>query len=191
MMSLNHQEYTFPDEVPVLSSKRLNLVELTEDHVKDIFEIYSNDYVTKYDDCYSFTSINHALDAINLFKQSFENRTGIRWGISIKNEKKIIGNIGFSHFEPFHTGKVGFALNVKYWNMGICTEAIREVLQFGFNVLKIHRVEAESHPKNIASGQVLEKNGFKKEGRLRDFAFWKGSHQTIDMYSKLSQDPNN
>ena len=187
-MISNFPETIFPAEVPVLSTKRLQLIEITENHVEDIFEIYSNDNVTEYDDCYSFTSIDHAVQTVNIFKQIFAEKTGIRWGITFKNEKKLIGNIGFNHFQPFLTGKLGFALNEQYWNRGICSEAIEEVVRYGFNTLKIHRIEAETRPENIGSRKVLEKNGFKEEGTLRDFVFWKGVHQTIVMHSILSGD---
>jgi RimJ/RimL family protein N-acetyltransferase len=187
-MFFENHEAIFPKQVPVLSTNRLDLIEITDDHIQDIFQIYSNDNVTKYDDCYSFTSLDHAADAVNLFKQVFKNKTGIRWAITFKNEKKLIGNIGFNQFQSFHTGKIGFALNEQFWGMGICTEAIREVVRYGFDTLKIHRIEAETHPENTGSGLVLTKNGFKREGTLRDFVFWKGVHQTIVMYSKISGD---
>ena len=183
---ISNNEIKFPLEVPNLSTKRLQLIKISENHIEDIFNIYSNDNVTKYDDCFSFTSLDHAAEAVDIFKKVFADKTGIRWGITFKNEKTLIGNIGFNHFEPFHTGKIGFALNEQYWGMGICTEAIGEVLCYGFDTLKIHRIEAETHPKNMGSRKVLEKNGFKQEGTLRDFVFWKGVHQTIVMFSILS-----
>ena len=75
-----------------------------------------------------------------------------------------------------------------YWNRGIITEAVRAVNYFGFNTLKIHRIEAGVTPGNIVSEKVLLKSGFIKEGTIREREFWKGKHQTYWFYSKLSTD---
>ena len=66
-MFVYNNESLFPAEVPGLSTKRLDLIEITEEHIDDLYEICSNNYVTKYDDCFSFVSKNNAIEAVISF----------------------------------------------------------------------------------------------------------------------------
>ncbi|MDZ7693856.1 MAG: GNAT family protein [Balneolaceae bacterium] len=55
-----------------------------------------------------------------------------------------------------------------FWNNGYATEAIREVLIFGFDEINIHKILATHLLNNPASGKVMAKNGMVKEGELKD-----------------------
>ncbi|MDR1403310.1 MAG: GNAT family N-acetyltransferase [Tannerellaceae bacterium] len=56
-----------------------------------------------------------------------------------------------------------YDLQREYWNNGYITEALKVVIDFGFNSLEINRIEAEVMQSNVASEKVLEKPGFKNE----------------------------
>ncbi len=175
-------------EFPVLETERLTFIEITKDSTTDIFDIFSNDNVTKYYNCYPFKLKEEALKVIDLLKERFKTGTGIRWGITLRNNKNIIGTIGFNRYQSNAVGILGYDLNEDYWKQGIISEAINKVIKYGFNKLHIHRIEAEVVPDNIASIKVLEKNAFTKEGTLRDKGFWKNEHHTLILYSKLRTD---
>jgi len=59
------------------------------------------------------------------------------------------------------TFTLGYAIGRKYWNKGITTSAIKKIISFGFNRLKIKKIVADNDEDNPASGRVLEKNKFK------------------------------
>jgi ribosomal-protein-alanine N-acetyltransferase len=48
------------------------------------------------------------------------------------------------------------------------TEALTAMIQFGFDHLHLHRIEAQVAYPNLASARLLERLGFQEEGRLRD-----------------------
>ena len=48
------------------------------------------------------------------------------------------------------------------------TEALTAMIQFGFEHIHVHRIEAQVAYPNRASARLLEKLGFQEEGRLRD-----------------------
>lgn len=66
---------------------------------------------------------------------------------------------------------VGYWLARKYWGQGIMVEAMKMVLNFGFNQLKLHRIESSHFKENHRSGRVQEKCGLKKEGIKKDDIF--------------------
>ena len=83
---------------------------------------------------------------------------------------------------------MGYDLHVDYWNKGYITEALSEIVNFGFDTLEINRIEAEVMQGNVASERVLSKLGFTKEGILRDWMYWNNKHYNMVMYSLLKND---
>ncbi len=67
----------------------------------------------------------------------------------------------------YNRAEVWFKLHVDFWNQGYTTEALKAILDFGFDKLKLHRIEAGCAVDNIGSIKVLEKTGFTREGRGR------------------------
>ena len=62
---------------------------------------------------------------------------------------------------------IGYAMSEKYWNKGIMTEAVKEIIKYGFNDLKLELISAYCYPYNKSSKRVLQKNGFQYEGTLK------------------------
>jgi len=67
----------------------------------------------------------------------------------------------------FRTAEIWYKLDSKYWNKGFGTEALSRLLDFGFDELKLHRIEAGCAVRNLASIRILEKVGMIKEGQKR------------------------
>ncbi len=100
---------------------------------------------------------NKASDIVNYtfaIKQSSDDKfTGL---IALKRGNK-----------KYKKAEVWYKLNSKYWNKGFGTEALSKILDFGFNELELHRIEAGCAVENIASIKLLEKVGMTQEGRKR------------------------
>jgi ribosomal-protein-alanine N-acetyltransferase len=79
----------------------------------------------------------------------------------------LVGGIGLSVTKPFDRAEIGYWLGVPYWGRGYVTEAVGAILQFGFEELGLNRLYAGYFSRNAASGRVMEKNGMKLEGTLR------------------------
>ena len=82
----------------------------------------------------------------------------------------------------------GYSLNRSYWNRGIMTEALDEVLRYGFEQLRLNRIEAQYETDNPASGRVMEKAGMVREGVLRQRLKNKGRFVDVVLCAVLSQD---
>lgn len=90
-----------------------------------------------------------------------------------KDERRVMGDCGFHTWFPDHfRAEIGYGLIQEAdRRKGYMTEAIREVLNYGFTVMNLNRVEALIAPGNIASLKVIESMGFKQEGILREHYF--------------------
>jgi len=106
----------------------------------------------------------------------------------MKGQQKIIGTVGFNNFIKLHRANIGYDLQTDHWNKGYITEALKAVINYGFNKLEINRIEAEVMQGNIISERVLTKLNFKNEGVLREWMFWNEKHYDMTMFSLLKAD---
>ncbi|QED49076.1 GNAT family N-acetyltransferase [Cytobacillus dafuensis] len=169
-----HFEKTFV-EFPELETEKVILRKLQMSDAPRMFSYFSKDEVTKFYDLDTFTSEKQASDLIERLLNRYNERKQIRWAIVLKETGLFIGTCGFHAIEEEHwKAEIGYELHPDNWGQGIMTEVIGAVIQYGFNEMKLNRIEAFYDPKNISSGRVLEKNGFVYEGLLKKRFFEKG-----------------
>ena len=173
------------EDFPELKTERLNLIEIKQSYLNDYYKLFSDKRVTKFYNIIPFREEKEAQKYLDWFKNQFKAKLGIRWGIVLKGQKHIIGTLGYNNFLKNHRANLGYDLQFKFWNKGIITEALREIIGFGFDKLEINRIEAEVMQGNIASEKVLSKLGFKKEGVLRNWMYWNEKYYDMTMFSLL------
>jgi len=82
---------------------------------------------------------------------------------------KLIGAVSADSLDSAaaHRAEIGYWLARPYWGKGIMTDAVRSYVGYAFTELHLVKLTAHTFEINLASARVLEKNGFKLEGRLR------------------------
>lgn len=112
------------------------------------------------------------------------------FGIYPKDSEQLIGHISLYAIKrlPYSSAFIGYSIDEDFTRQGIATEAVNRVVQFAFNVVNLHRIEAYVSPKNIASVKVLEKANFQREGLLRELLFINGKWEDHYMYSLLQNE---
>ncbi len=91
------------------------------------------------------------------------------FAIETKIEAEFIGLFGFKIGDKkYKRAEVWYKIDSNHWQKGYATTALKAVLDFGFTILKLHRIEAGCAVDNIASIKVLEKVGMIREGRGRE-----------------------
>jgi ribosomal-protein-alanine N-acetyltransferase len=173
---------------PSLHTKRLDLIEIRQRHLADIFKLFSDDRVTRFYNVVTLKKEDEAQKYLDWFRNCIAEKTGIRWGIALKGSSSLVGTVGFNSFARQHRANVGYDLQHEFWNKGYVTEALEAVIGFGFKQLGINRIEAEVMQGNTASERVLKKLGFTKEGTLRDWMYWNEKHYDMNMFSLLRSD---
>lgn len=173
---------------PVLETERLELVEITNSHVKDIQELFESKEIRKFYHILPFKTEQDSKNLIKFYRYRFKENSGIRWGITLKYRKNIIGTIGFIHFSTNHKAVIGYELRPDYWKRGYMTEALNEILSFGFNELNVNRIEAEVMQGNENSEKLLYKLSFKKEGVLKQWTLFNENHYDMSMFALLKSE---
>ncbi len=116
-----------------------------------------------------------------------ETNEGINWAITLKGNNKLIGFIGHYRIKWEHfRSEIGYMLSPDFQGKGIITEALKLVIDYGFNEMNMHSFEAVIDPKNTASARVLEKNNFTKEAHFKENEFFDGRFLDTFLYSLLN-----
>lgn len=174
---------------PVMETERLRLRKIEVQDAENMLTYLQDPDVMEYYGLPPFVSTEQVLDEIAWYNKIFTQQTGIRWGITLKDEDKIIGSLGFLNWVPMHHRvDIGYELNQEYWGKGIASEALQAVLAYGFETMELERVQALIEPANLASIHLVEKHGFLREGLLRNYEFGNGKFDDLLMYAILKED---
>ena len=84
---------------------------------------------------------------------------------------KVVGLAGLNEIVrgAFQSCFLSYKVDAGLWGRGYGTEAIEAVTGWGFRVLKLHRIEANMMPWNLASRRAAEKAGYTVEGLSRKY----------------------
>ena len=153
-----------------LETERLFLRPLTANDLEFVFRHFSDPAIKRYlfDD--DPVTTREQAQAIIDFYLSPVSKPYNRWVITRKSDGCASGTCGYHKWQRQHQrAEIGYDLEKAAWRPGYMTEALRVVLQHGFEQMGLNRVEALVYPENAASVRVLEHLGFQKEGLLRQY----------------------
>lgn len=180
-----HKENIFKN-LPQLETERLILRKINMNDAKDLFAYGSNPEITKYVCWQTYKSKEDAVSFINKTLEQYSNGAVSPWGIVIKEHNKLIGTCGFIRYDPDHNkGELAYALSCDYWNKGIMTEAVKKIIEFGFENMDLNKVQARCIKENIGSEKVMIKSGMKFDGILRNDILLKDNYFDLKVYSIL------
>ncbi len=153
------------------------------------FQIHTDPEIMKYYGILPYDSLEKSKEHLDWLAKLHREEVGLRWIITYKDEDECIGDVGFYDYEKKHSrAEIGYILGKEHWGKGIMTEAIKAALDYGFNEIKLNRVQALIDPRNEASKRVAEKHGFKYEGTFRDYEYEHGGFIDLNMYSALKSE---
>jgi len=176
-------------KIPVIETERLILRELSLEDTDNVFEYASIPEVTAFLLWHPNQSRHDSINFINFAKDLFEKKISIIFCIELKEDKKIVGIFDIRITELINNCcEIGYVLVNKYWNRGIIPEGLRSIIKYGFNELKINRIEAKCDSEDIGSSQILEKAGMQYEGTMREKVYVKDKYRSMKMYSILKRE---
>ena len=179
-------EFEF-SEVPAIETERLTLRRITADDLGDWMAVWHSPGVLDY--LIDFEGVPQEVmgrEIVEWAERIFAEKSGIRWALTLKSNRGMIGSCGFHLFDRRHQRvEIGYELHSDYWRQGLMSEAVGAVLDFCFNTLAVHRVEADVVEGNAASAALLTKAGFTLEGVWRDRVYKRGAWQSLWQFGFL------
>ncbi|WP_298306039.1 GNAT family N-acetyltransferase [Flavobacterium sp.] len=171
-----------------LETERLLLRRVSIDDLNEILELRGNPETMKFIPRPLVKTEEDALNHFKMIDEKIEKNEGINWAITVKGNPKLIGIIGHYRIQPEnHRCEIGYMILPQYNGQGIVTEAIKAVLEYGFEDMNMHSIEAVIDPDNIASERVLQKNGFVKEAHILENEYYDGKFWDTVIYSILKR----
>ncbi len=109
----------------------------------------------------------------------FQRHTALRLHVFLKESGALIGMANFANLRRgvSQCCGLGYRMDGQLQGQGLMTEALARGIQFIFDDLNFHRIEANFIPHNLASGRVLEKLGFRREGLAERYLLIDGKWQ--------------
>lgn len=108
-----------------------------------------------------------AIDWIRGHEKQREEHDNHIFAIRLRDSLELIGciNIGFNG--KHDRGYIGYWVGFDYWSKGYCTEALKEIIKYGFSFDNVNKIWAEHKTMNVPSGKVMEKARMTHEGIMR------------------------
>ena len=124
---------------------------------------------------------------INKITKGINEDKLVYWGITLKVDDSLIGTICLWNISrENYRSELGYELMPKYQGQGLMQEAFIRVVDFAFNTLGFHTLEANVNPRNKRSIKLLEKNEFVREAYFKENYFYEGEFLDTAIYSKIS-----
>ena len=172
--------------IPTLRTERLTLRRMSINDTDDMFDYAKRQDVTEYLLWYPHQSKKYTSDYLRYIGTRYNLGEFYDWAVIETQSGRMIGTCGFTRFDlPHNSAEIGYVLNPEFHGKGYATEAAERVLEFGFEDLSLHRIEAKFMQGNDASLHVMKKLGMKFEGYHRDALFVKGKYRTVGYASIL------
>ena len=150
---------------PQLHTPRLTLRKLTVDDIPSLVKYADNRNISDYilNIPYPYREPD-AVFRLSYIHQGFTAKSRFIFAIILKNNNECIGEISIHLDDKTSGGQIAYWIGESHWNNGYATEAIRSVLNFGFERLHLDIIYATVDEENNASIKVLEHNNLNKTG---------------------------
>ena len=173
------------DNFPVLESERTILRQLIESDLKHVYKGLSHPEVIKYYGV-SFNSLEATKKQMQWFSDLEKNKNGVWWAISSKFEGTFLGAGGLNNVcKKNKNAEIGFWLLRENWGNGLMTEIIPLILNYAFQNMGLHRIEAFVETENTNCKKALKKLNFSLEGTMNQCEIKNGEFISLDIYSKF------
>lgn len=153
-------------QAPVLLTKRLRLRPVVEADADALFAICAEPNLGPNA---GWKPHETAEETKQLIREVFSSPNV--WAIERLDTQSLIGTVGLMEDEKRENPRImtiGYSLSETAWGNGFMTEAVRGVLRYAFEELKLRAVSATCYPFNERSRRVLLKCGFEAEGVLQE-----------------------
>ena len=182
MLELNYKPF------PILESERLRFRKLTDADVDEVIALRGSKQNMQFIPRPLITNTEEALAYIKMINDKIEENTDINWAVTEKGSDKCIGIMGFYRTQPEHyRTELGYMIVSEHNGKGYVTEAVKTLLNFAFNTLNFHSIEAVIDSRHVASERVLQKNGFEKEAHFKENFYYNNEFTDTVIYSLLKR----
>ena len=179
-------------DMKILETPRLIIRGWELNDADDLFDYAQSDQVGPNAGWLPHKDVEESRRIIQMFRADAHT-----YALVLKAENRVIGSIGLHKRKPDEPDwsffrkqmELGFALSYKYWGQGIVPEAVKEILRFAFEELKLDEIYCGHFDFNAQSKRVIEKTGFTYDHTLtKKIETLNNEERTIIFYKMSRKD---
>lgn len=178
-----------PKPLPTLNTDRLILRPMERSDFADMYDYARREDTSRYLVWTPHPSPEYTRSYLSMIMRLYRKGQFFDWAIVERYSGRMIGTCGFSRLDLHHrVGEIGYVLNPSRHGRGYATEAVRKVLEYGFLVMELNRIEGRYMVENMPSRRVMERCGLTFEGVLRQSMRVKGVYRDIGICSVMKEE---
>jgi RimJ/RimL family protein N-acetyltransferase len=120
---------------------------------------------------------------IRTHPERFARGEGAEFAVVLRECGDLVGAVGLSKSRRHDRAEIGYWIGVPCWGHGYATEAVRAVMRVAFADFALNRIEGHHFSRNPASGRVLQKAGFHREGLARQYVRKGEAYEDCEFYA--------
>ena len=175
----------------LLNTERLTIREFSRGDL-GAFQAISSDPTVARHLAFGPTSREESRALIDFAMSSRREAPRLQYALALVEQTtgELIGSCGLAlAAEQPRVAEVYFALRPSSWGRGYATEALKAIISFGVDTLKLHRIWGQAMIANQAAALVMRKAGMSHEGMIRKAISKGGRWEDAFQYSILESDP--
>lgn len=175
-----------------LETERLIIREHETSDAENLYQMMSSPIVMQYLDL-PHSSITQSLDYITWFKNESTSHNRRHWNLAIikKESGAYVGKVHLSVETDYIVdgrADISYALRTEYWGKGFASESATRMIDYAFDILRLHKITAGCLKINVASEHVMAKCGMVKEAEYREHALIDDTWVNRIEYGMLARD---
>jgi ribosomal-protein-alanine N-acetyltransferase len=177
---------------PTLLTKRLRLRQFEPRDVPGLHACFGDPVAMRYWNFPPCRSEDESERWVTILAKNTSPYSFLAWAVADKRSDQCIGMINYHHREAHNRRlEIGYILAPAKQGRGLMTEAVTALLDYCFEKLQVHRVQALIHPDNTASIRLAERVGFRCEGGpLHDYWRVGDGYASVMMYGLVKGSPS-
>jgi [ribosomal protein S5]-alanine N-acetyltransferase len=177
-------------ELPMrIETERLVVREVEERDLVQLLSINADEAVTRHLPYERWKSLDDGTAWLERMRKLEASGTGVQLVVAEKSSLHAVGTcLLFRLEETSLRAELGYVLGRAHWGKGLMHEALSSLIAHAFESQGLRRLEAEVNPTNARSCRLLERLGFKNEGRLRKRWIAKGAVYDTLFYGLLREE---
>lgn len=174
---------------PFLAGDKIYLRPIEESDLNEKYQSWFNDAeVCQFNSHHRFP--HYQQDMEDYYKHVIKSGNNLILAIISKNNDEHIGNVSLQDIDVINKS-AEFAILIgdkTYWSKGIGKEAIKLIIDHGFNTLNLNRIYCGTAEDNVGMQKLAELAGFNKEGISKEALFKNGKYKDIFNYGLLKNE---
>jgi RimJ/RimL family protein N-acetyltransferase len=111
-----------------------------------------------------------------------------QFAIGLQDDDSLIGDLGLRTTPDGRQAELGFTFSRSHQHEGYASEGVACVVGYAFAELALHRIFSLTDARNSPAIRLLQRCGFREEGRFQDGAWFKGEWTSEHAYALLASE---